>query len=438
MRSRKQNGFVLNDTYGNGNSMGKKRLASTRELHSYQKKWFQSMREDIGKGRPYVIANADTPHEIFHTMDIPVVPVQWWSALCAAKQLAPRYMNLLHRLGYSADSCGYCSLPLASVLDEDQEKAPWGGLPRPVAIVARLNCDSLQKIFNIWSEKVGAPFYPIENPGPTALDPRWWERSRYEWESLYETHRLDLLVEELKGLIHFLEIQTGRHFNELAFLDQMNRINTQEEYFDEARKLIAGTKPCPVSIADQISNTMIPQWHRGTEWAVKQAERFFLEVKSRVDAGFSVCEKERIRLMWIGAGLWFNTSFYRAFEEEFGAVFVWTMYLPFASDGYIRYNLKDPLRALASRIVSMNEQLHMPTWTNEWIVCEARKNMIDAALTLMPKNCHHSTTGAHFTKNALEEAGIPTLEIWSDMVDARGWHEEDMKRRVSDFLRSIA
>lgn len=427
----------MRDNNENRNSTDTKRPGFVHELNAYQKNWFKTMRENIGKGQPYIVANADTPHEIFHAMDIPMVSVQWWSALCAAKQLAPHYMNLLNTMGYSKDTCGYCSLPLASILDDDQDKAPWGGLPKPAAVVARLNCDSMQKIFQIWSEKVGAPFYPIENPGSTVLNPNWWEKCRYEWESLYETHRLDLMVEELKCLIHFLEIQTGRYFDESIFLKQMERINAQEEFFDEARKLIAKTSPCPIGIADQISGTMIPQWHRGTEWALKQAENFYLEVKERVDKGQSVCEKEKIRLMWIGAGLWFNTSFYNAFEEEFGAVFVWTMYMPFTSDGYIRYNLKDPLRALASRVVSMNEQLHMPTWTNEWIVSEAKKNHIDAALMLMPKNCRHSVTGSRFTKTALEEAGIPTLEIESDMVDARKWDEQAMKKSVGDFLESL-
>jgi benzoyl-CoA reductase/2-hydroxyglutaryl-CoA dehydratase subunit BcrC/BadD/HgdB len=418
-------------------SRSKIQLVSTSELNKYQKKWFNSLHEKIMQGEPYIIANADTPHEIFHAMNIPVVPVQWWSAVCSAKQLAPRYLNLLNSMGYSKEVCSYCSLPLASILDEDQKHAPWGGLPKPTALVARLNCDSLQKIFQIWSKKVGAPFYPLENPGSTSLFPRWWEKSRYEWESLYESHRLDLIVEELKALIRFIEIQTGKHFSHSKFLRQMQRINAQGEFFDKVRKLIAQTKPCPLGIADQIPSTMIPQWHRGSEWALEKTENLYLEVAKRVDSGFRVCANEKIRLMWIGAGLWFNTGFYNAFEEKYGAVFVWSMYLPFASDGYIRYNLENPLRALASRVVSMNEQLHMPTWTNEWIVNEAKNNQIDAALMLMPKACKHSITGAQFTKNALEEAGIPTLEIWSDMVDARDWDDEIMKDRVCDFLDSL-
>jgi hypothetical protein len=41
----------------------------------------------------------------------------------------------------------------------------------------------------------------------------------------------------------------------------------------------------------------------------------------------------------VGAGLWHDTDFYTAFEEEFGAVFVWSMYPAFGPDGYIRYGL---------------------------------------------------------------------------------------------------
>ena len=96
----------------------------------------------------------------------------------------------------------------------------------------------------------------------------------------------------------------------------------------------------------------------------------------------AACPDERLRLMWVGAGLWHDTDFYTAFEEEFGAVFVWSMYLAFGPDGYIRYGLDDPLLALASRTVSMNEQLHNPPWANEWIVDQARLHRIDAALVL--------------------------------------------------------
>ncbi len=55
-----------------------------------------------------------------------------------------------------------------------------------------------------------------------------------------------------------------------------------------------------------------------------------------MQAGIGVATQERLRLMWIGAGLWHDTAFYQALEERLGAVFVWSMYLPFAGPQYIR------------------------------------------------------------------------------------------------------
>ena len=123
-----------------------------------------------------------------------------------------------------------------------------------------------------------------------------------------------------------------------------------------------------------------------------------------------------------------------AFEEEFGAVFVWSMYLAFGPDGYIRYGLDDPLLALASRTVSMNEQLHNPPWANEWIVHQAKLHRIDAAFVLTSLGTRPAATGNRFIERALEHAGIPVLPVIADMVDARDWDPEGMRRKVSEFL----
>ena len=50
---------------GNPKSRREKKLASTAKLNEYQKKWFQSLQQKIKDSEPYIIANADTPHEIF-------------------------------------------------------------------------------------------------------------------------------------------------------------------------------------------------------------------------------------------------------------------------------------------------------------------------------------------------------------------------------------
>jgi benzoyl-CoA reductase subunit B len=257
----------------------------------------------------------------------------------------------------------------------------------------------------------------LDNPGATELPPRWWELSRYRWRELFEEHRLKFTVAQFQNLIRTLERITGKQFKIEQLRDLMERVNRQEEYFEEAWQLICAAPKTPVRMHEQVANVMAAQWERGSDWAVVAA-----------------CPAERMRLMWVGAGLWHDMDFYTAFEEEFGAVFVWSMYLAFGPDGYIRYGLDDPLLALASRTVSMNEQLHNPPWANEWVVHQARLHRIDAALVLTPLGTRPAATGNRFIERALEESGIPVLPVVADMVDTRGWDPNAMRRKVSKFL----
>jgi len=413
----------------------RKQLECTQVATAFQRGFASELkRRVVDNGEPFAIAQADTPHEIFHAMDIPLVTNQWWSAYISAKQLSPRYFRVLDELGFPANSCRYCSLGLACTLANDPATAPWGGLPRPTLLVARLTCDCIEHVFSQWARALGSEFFALEAPAWTHKDPAWFEKSNGQWEQVYEAGRIDLMVAEMRELIARLEERTGRKFDESRLASLMEAINEQEGYIAEAARMIGAARPCPVSITDQMPNTMIPQWHRGSAWAVEHARKFRDEVRERVAAGASVSDNERSRLMWIGAGLWHDPGFYSALEQRFGAVFVWSMYMPFAGPQYIRELDGRPLHALASRICSMNEVLHLPPWMNGWMVSEAARCGIDAAVMLVPPDNRLSQSGTLITQRALEAAGVPTLLLSADMVDAKGWSHERMVDHVGAFL----
>jgi benzoyl-CoA reductase subunit B len=415
---------------------GRKDLACTADATAFQKAFGLELREKVVGGEPFAVAQADTPHEIFHAMDIPVVTNQWWAAYISAKRLSKRYFGVLDELGYPDNRCSYCSLGLACSLANDPASAPWGGLPRPTVLVARLTCDCIQQVFSQWAEVLGSEFFPMEAPAWTDSLPEWYRHSRDRWEQVYGKRRIDLHARELRELIALLERKTSRRFDPVKFETLMERINEQEQYLHEAAEIIATARPCPVSIVDQMPNTMIPQWHRGSDWAVAHARRFRDAVRERAQAGIGSAADERIRLMWIGAGLWHDTSFYQALEERLGAVFVWSMYLPFAGAQYIRELQGRPLEALASRICSMNEVLHLPPWMNEWMVSEARRSGIDAAVLLMPRDNRLSQSGTNLTAAELRAAGVPVLMLDADMVNAANWDREAAVEQMTRFLRS--
>jgi benzoyl-CoA reductase/2-hydroxyglutaryl-CoA dehydratase subunit BcrC/BadD/HgdB len=412
-----------------------KRLASAVEANEYQRTWFARTKERVAQGEPFAIVNADVPQEIFRAMGIPYVVNQWWAAVCAAKQTSSYYLGLLNERGYRQDLCRYCSLSLASAFDPQPEKGPWGGLPKPTLAVARLTCDAQAKIFELWSREFGVPFYQLENTVPLEVPDKWWELAPRRWDELFEPRRLDLMVQELEGLIRFLEMTTGRVFSETRFRQIMALINEQMEYNRMTRDLIAETVPAPLSVTDQIPSVMIPQWHRGTQWAVDAARGFYEEVKGLVEGGVAACEKERVRLMWLGTGLWFNLGFYQHFEERYGAVFVWSIYLALAADAYARYG-GQPLRALASRFVGMEDMLHMPPWNTEWYLKEARNNRIDGVVHLISSSCTQAVQGSYFIRKTFEDAGIPVLELRADTVDARDWDDAQMTAELEAFLET--
>ena len=99
---------------------------------SYQRDWIKGLRAEITQGAPFAFVNADTPHEIFHFMDVPMVTNQWWSAVIAAKQQAPFYFDWMEDAGFHRHLPKYSSLPLMALLEGDAARQPWGACPRPL------------------------------------------------------------------------------------------------------------------------------------------------------------------------------------------------------------------------------------------------------------------------------------------------------------------
>jgi hypothetical protein len=180
-----------------------------------------------------------------------------------------------------------------------------------------------------------------------------------------------------------------------------------------------------------MSQTMGIQWHRGSQWALDQARAFYEEVKTRADNAQWVCRNEKYRFMYVGSGLWQKLDFFNSFEESHGVVFVRSNYLSIASDGYIRHG-GDPLRALASRYSIMALQMWIPPLGGAWAVHEARMHRVDASINLDRKG-----RGVPFVTRALEEAGIPVLDIVADPVDANAWDDAKIRAQVTDFIEQL-
>ena len=420
-----------------------KKLKATAAAGAHQKEWFTGLKARVEAGEDFGYLNADVPMEVLRAMDIPFVVNQWWAAICGAKRMTKKYYGLLRDAGYRDDLCSYCATAFAESLDPDDHKrdaegrplGPWGGLPDPTIAITRLTCDCQSKIFELFSQNHGASFYAMENTVARKTPLKWFELAPDRWEELYDTDRLDTAVEELKELIRFLEMKTGKMFDINKLEQVMNLINEQEMWYKKTRDLIAACHPVPVTVVDTINAVMQAQWQRGTQWAADHAKSLYEEVKALADKGEAAVPNEKYRLMWIGRGIWHDFSFYQRFEQKYGAVFMWSMYLAMGADAYIRNHVEaDPLRALAARYIGMEDFLHMPPWNSQWYLQQAAQNDIDGVVYMVPENCMQAVEGSYFIKKALEDAGIPVLIFKADPVDARKWNADTMTGLVEEFI----
>lgn len=412
----------------------RKSLASVADFNRYQRDWFAGVREQVAAGAPFAVVNANAPQEILRAMDIPYVVNQWWASIVAAKQQSRRYQGLLRAQGFPPDVEAYSAQGLAAAFDHDAENAPWGGLPQPHFLHAVASSDPTLKIFAEWSRQVEADCFVYER----TVDPRldlfgdWWDQLPHHWDSALEPARIDLMTAELGAVIARLEERTGRSFSPTRFAEVMALVNEQEHYYRLTRDLIAATHPVPIGIVDSMPATMVPQWHRGTEWARDAARAFYTEVRERAEAGLAAVPDERIRLMWVGRGLWSEMGFYQKWEESHGAVFVWSMYLALAADGYYRdlSGGRDPMRALASRFITMGDELRMPTWAGPWHVHEAQTHGVDAVVALRDAD--------PFVVRALRAAGFPVLELAADNFNRAGEDAAGIEAAITAFIEGPA
>ncbi|RVU05886.1 2-hydroxyacyl-CoA dehydratase [Novosphingobium umbonatum] len=415
-----------------GEKRSRKSLESVASFNAYQRAWFTGLREQVAKGSPFAMVNANAPQEILRAMDIPFVVNQWWASIVAAKQQSGRYAGLLRNHHYPANVEAYSAQGIAAAMDEDAENAPWGGLPKPDFLHAVATSEPTARLFAEWAQVTGAQSYVYEKSN----DPRpdlygdWWARLPDGWEEALEAERIDLMTAELREVIAQIEARTGKSFDEARFRAVMELVNEQEDYYRRTRDLIARTIPAPIGIVDSMPATMVPQWHRGTVWARDAAKAFYEEVQARVDAGLAACPQERTRLMWVGRGLWSEMGFYQKWEESHGAVFVWSMYLALAADGYIRnIDGKNALRALASRCITMGDELRMPTWAGPWYVHEAQTHAIDGVVALADAD--------PFVVRALRAAGFPVLELAADNFSREGEDGLAIEAAITGFIESL-
>lgn len=148
--------------------------------------------------------------EIMRAMDIVPHWVENYAGICGAKRDAQRFLERAEAENFSRSLCTYalCGLGFDAWREELGEmppESPWGGQVKPDMMLGsgQILCDPRNKWFQAAQHYMpDVPVYDVGLPWPL-------------YESDYDSREVEgyyvkYIVEELRGLVEFLEKHTGR------------------------------------------------------------------------------------------------------------------------------------------------------------------------------------------------------------------------------------
>ena len=382
--------------------------------------------------------------EILRAMDVLPIWTENFAGVCGAKRDAERFLQRAESLGFSRSLCTYalCGLGFDNWREELGEmppEAPWGGQARPDFMIStgQILCDPRAKWYQAAQQYMpDVPIYNIDLPYPL------YHPDRDHREELPYYHKY--IVEELKGLIAFLEEQTGKKMDYERLWERVRLSDKTWDLIEETYDLRAAA-PCPMGTGDAM-NTMVPI---NFMMATQEAYDFFLNLKQELEEKIKkkegVVENEKYRLLW-GGGLpsWFALGDFNYFNSK-GAVFpaetTYRMVAPIAEMALPKTD--DPVEHLAWRWLGF--------WTFWYDKARQRKGgepdverlinyieryKIDGVVMHEAFSCRTWHVGLIWQLHQLAKIykPIPVLHLGKDGNKAKAWRENPSLVLESDII----
>lgn len=423
----------------------RKSTETAKKVRSMVKGLSQRAHESRAMGLPiaylFVAAVYD---DILRAMDIAVVGTENFAGVCAAKKDAERFIAKAEAEGYSRYLCTYatCGLGfdcLRRELGGMPPQAPDGGMEEPTVMLGtgQMRCDPRYLWYQAEQRYVDAPLHVVSLLNP----PLYYTHADYRELKAYY---LKYVVDELNGLVEFLEKQTGRQLDP----DRLRRVvdlseRTIRVWHDayELRKAV----PAPMPTQDAL-NTMFPGFNMmGTQEAYDFYRELYDEVAYRVEHKIGAVTEEKYRLLWgISLPPWHALDVFSYFESK-GAVFpIEVVYHP-QRPVDIPSDVNDPMERLAWRfwdLMTMNyERAQARGVTDPWVgwyldlIDEYR---LDGVVLHQAKTCRTIHTGQIHQINLLKKhTDKPVLLLEGDIVDATAYNEAQTLDRIDAFIEML-
>ncbi len=397
--------------------------------------WFSELSDvaERGERSAYVFVMGSL-NEVLKSFDMPVTFPEINSLQTAIRRVAHEYLEEAEDVGYSPDICGYVKADVALQLRGGQH--PMGTIPKPSMAVFTNACNTYIKWAEIWERMYGIPIFTLDVPGTrqagvvTLPGEKRFENDRRYVES------------QIRELITLCEEVTGKKFDIDKLRETMRHTNEVSISWERLLELNKSTPSIFNALTDGTVYLGVANGFRGTPEGTKYFQDLVQEMEYKAANGIGTLTDEQYRLIFVGVPCY---PIFRRFNEIFTearGTFVNSTYLWFASGGTNRgyqYDLTKPIESLAEGLLfsvrdAMDSMFHQYAMVREM----AEEYAIDGVVFHPIKSCRTVSTGLADSRRALmEETGIPSLFIESDMMDRRVVSEAQLKNRIDAFFEGL-
>ena len=235
---------------------------------------------------------------------------------------------------------------------------------------------------------------------------------------------------------------SGKPFDIDRLRETMAYANTMSRCWARILELNAAAPSVFNALTDGTIYLGVANGLRGTAEGARYFEDLVEEMEYKAANGIGTTTDEQHRLTFVGVPCY---PMFRRFNElftEWGGTFVNSTYLWFASGGTncgYQYDLADPIASLSEGFLlsvrdAMDSMFDQTTMVRDSI----ERFGVDGVVFHPIKSCRTVSTGLADSRRALmEETGIASLFIESDMMDRRVVSEAQLKNRIDAFFEGL-
>jgi len=404
----------------------------------------QKSHEARARGEPIAyLFVASFYDDILRAMDIVTVGTENYAGLCAAKMDAERFLSKAEAEGYARHLCTYATCGLGfDALRRDlgamPPNAPDGGMEFPTVMLGTgmMICDPRYKWYQAAQRYTKSPMHVLGLLNPPAY------YTHVDMKELRDYY-IRYVVAELRGLVDFLERQTGKRMDWDRLSEVVDLSERTIKVWHAAYQLRKAV-PAPMPTEDAL-NIMVPGYFQmGTQETYDFYRELYDEIKYRVDNKIGTIPDEKYRLLWaLSLPPWYGLVIFNYFESK-GAVFpIEVVYHP-PEPVNIPSSVKDPIERMAWRFYDAMTRNHEKARGHtgdpfvEWFLELIDEYKLDGVVFHQAMTCRTIHTGQLHQMNLLKKyTDKPMLLLEGDIVDARNYNQAATHQKIDAFIEML-